>query len=256
MNKKVSSPKKLMTHLVIGYPSIETNRKMISAMADAGVDLIELQIPFSDPIADGKTIHSASQQSLENNTTVSDSFSFAKEMASLYPDIDFLFMTYYNILFNYGVDSFVRRSKKIGLTGLIVPDIPPEEDNGTYFKACMKHRINPIFVISPTTETARLKKIKIFTAGFVYCTSRVGTTGAGKKPHQKLKGYIKSTKSILELPMAIGFGIDSPKSAQQIAEFADIVVIGSKVINIVNNSKNTFEKEIYSFLRDVKDAIE
>lgn len=256
MNKQAGTPKKLMTHIVVGYPSIETNRKMISAMADAGVDLIELQIPFSDPIADGKTIHSASQQSLENNITVSDCFAFAREMAALYQKIEFLFMTYYNILFNYGVDSFVSRSKKIGLTGLIVPDIPPEEDNGTYYKACAQHGINPIYVISPTTGTERLKNIKKFTSGFVYCTSRVGTTGAGKKPHQKLKGYIKKAQSILGLPIAIGFGIDGPASAQQIAEFADIIVIGSKVINIVNNSKNNFKKEIYKFLKDVKDVLE
>lgn len=247
--------KSLMTHIVIGYPSIEANRRAIKAMHDAGVDYVEMQIPFSDPIADGTTILKANQESLKKRNSVKDCFQFAEEMAEKYRDIDFLFMTYYNIVFNAGIERFIKRSKNTGLYGLIVPDIPPEEDSDGYFISCRRTGIHPVAVFSPTTEDKRLEQIKNIASGFAYCTSRVGTTGAGKKPHAELGKYIKRARKIIDLPIAVGFGIDSGVKAKIIAEFADIIIIGSKVINIIDESGRNFQNNVYKFLYGVKRSI-
>ncbi len=250
-----SNKKNLMTHIVIGYPSLEANIELIKAMLDAGVDYIELQIPFTDPIADGKTILYANQRALENNISIADCFRFAEDVAGTYSAMDFLFMTYYNIVFNYNAENFIKKAKKAGLYGLIVPDIPPEEDTENFYSNCKKYSMNSVNVFSPTTSDERLRKIKDIASGFVYCTSRVGITGAGKKPHEKLGEYIMRAKKIIELPAAIGFGIDSASKAKTISEFADIIVIGSKVINIMDESRGNFRKNVYNFLYDIKKAI-
>lgn len=247
--------KSLMTHIVLGYPSLTDNKKMIRVMSDAGVDYIEMQIPFSDPIADGKTIMNASQHALKNNISVSDCFRFATDMAETYRSINFLFMTYYNIIFSYGTEAFIKRSKSSGLYGLIVPDLPVEHDRENYFSGCAENQIHPVYVVSPTTETSRLKKIKQYSSGFIYCTSRIGTTGADKNPHDKLEEYIRKMRKIIDLPVAVGFGIDSVSKAKMISGFADIIVIGSKVINIIDESGAAFEKNIYGFLSDIKKNI-
>ena len=247
--------KYLMTHIVIGYPSIEANVRTIKTMRDAGVDYIEMQIPFSDPIADGRTILNANQAALKNKITVADCFKFARKMIQSYSEINFLFMTYYNIVFNAGTAEFIKRSNNAGLYGLIVPDIPPEEDIENYYKICRKTGIHPIAVFSPTTTDIRLRKIKKLASGFAYCTSRVGITGAGNKPHEKLGKFILNAKKIIDLPIAVGFGIDSASKAKIISEFADIIIIGSKVINIIDESGKKFEKNVYNFLYDVKKAI-
>lgn len=250
-----NNKKSLMAHIVIGYPSIEANIELIKVMSDAGVDFIELQIPFTDPIADGKTIMNASQIALKNDITVSECFSFAEYIADSFKSIEFLFMTYYNIVFNSNTTHFIKKSKRVGLYGLIVPDIPPEEDSEDFFSTCKNIGLHPVYVFSPTTSEMRLHKIKEIATGFTYCTSRIGITGAGKKPHQKLKNYVLHAKKILDLPIAVGFGIDSPSKAKVISEFADIVVIGSKIINIIDESGNNFANHVHKFLSEVKRSI-
>ncbi|MCU0822760.1 MAG: tryptophan synthase subunit alpha [Spirochaetes bacterium] len=247
--------KYLMTHIVIGYPSLDANLRAVKTMRDAGVDYIEMQIPFSDPIADGKTILNANQAALRNKITVADCFRFAGKIIRAYSDISFLFMTYYNIVFNAGTAGFIKRSKNAGIYGLIVPDVPPEEDRENYFGICGENGIHPITVFSPTTADARLRNIKKLSSGFAYCTSRVGITGAGSKPHEKLGKFIINAKKIIDLPIAVGFGIDSASKAKLISEFADIIIIGSKVISIIDESGNKFEKNVYKFLYGVKKAI-
>lgn len=247
--------KALMTHIVIGYPSIDANIKIVNTMRDAGVDYIEMQIPFSDPIADGPTILNANQAALKNGVTVAECFDFASGMARSHKDLNFLFMTYYNIVFNAGIPRFIKKSGDAGIYGLIVPDVPPEEDFENYYSTCARSGIHPIAVFSPSTSDARLAAIKSLASGFVYCTSRVGITGAGKNPHQKLERYINRAKMIINLPVAVGFGIDSPSKARAISEFADIIIIGSKIINIIDESGKNFEKNVYKFLYDVKRAI-
>jgi tryptophan synthase alpha chain len=247
--------KALMTHIVLGYPDLSRNRELIRVMADAGVEFIEMQIPFSDPIADGPTIVSANQKALKQTISVAKCMDFAEEIAASFRNINFLFMSYYNILFNSGIENFVGQAKKSGLYGLIIPDIPFEEDKEGLYAACKKYELNAVYVISPTTTEKRLRKIRDFSSGFVYCTSRIGITGADKNPHARLEQYVVKAKKILNTPIAVGFGIDSAVKAKSISQFADIIVIGSKVLNIVNESRNDFQRPVYEFLSDIKKAI-
>ncbi|MBN2041988.1 MAG: tryptophan synthase subunit alpha [Spirochaetes bacterium] len=255
MSNSINNNKALMTHIVLGYPNFEANKKLIKVMADAGTDYIEMQIPFSDPIADGPTIVNANQKALISGTSLSDCIKFAGEMAAAFKEINFLFMTYYNIIFSTGISKFINDVKKKNLYGLIVPDIPFDEDKEGFFQECRNNSINPVYVFSPGTTDERLKKIGSVASGFVYCTSRVGITGAGKDPHQKLNSYITNAKKIVNLPVAVGFGIDNAAKAKKIAEFADIIVIGSKVLNIVDEAGRNFQKPAFKFLSDIKKSL-
>ena len=250
-----NSKKSIMTHIVLGYPDFRTNRELIKVMADAGVDYIEMQIPFTDPIADGPTIVNANQMALKHKISIDECFGFAEEIADTYKSINFLFMSYYNILFSAGIESFIKRTLNAKLYGLIIPDIPFEEDNEDFFPTCRNNHMNAIYVISPTTPIERLRQIRDIASGFIYCTSRIGITGANKNPHAKLGDYVRKAKRIIDIPVAVGFGIDSAARAKSIAEFADIVVIGSKVINLVNESGKNFQKPVLKFLGEIKKAI-
>lgn len=255
MSGNTTNKKALMTHIVLGYPSFEANRKLIKVMADAGTDYIEMQIPFTDPIADGPTIVNANQKALLSGSGLTDCINFAGEMAKTFKEINFLFMTYYNIIFSTGLKKFINNARKRNLYGLIVPDIPFDEDKEGFFQECKENQIHPVYVFSPVTGSERLKQISSIASGFVYCTSRVGITGAGKNPHKKLSDYIKNVKKIIKLPVAIGFGIDTAEKAKKIAEFADIIVIGSKLLNILDESGKNFQKPVFNFLNGVKKSL-
>ncbi|MCI5124883.1 MAG: tryptophan synthase subunit alpha, partial [Candidatus Electrothrix sp. AR5] len=140
----------LMTHLVLGYPSLEVNREVIRQMADNGVDCIELQIPFSEPMADGPVILKANQDSLASGIRVEDSFAFAKEMVQEFPQVNFLFMTYYNIVYRYGLNAFIERASDIGMKGFIVPDLPPEE-GCEYLRLTKEKDMVAIMFFTPTS---------------------------------------------------------------------------------------------------------
>lgn len=231
--------KKLMTHIVAGYPSLKKSEELLHLMADCGADFIEIQIPFSDPVADGPTIMKANQAALDRGTKVEDCFRLMQKM-SLDSEISgkpkFLFMTYFNILHHYGVGKFCKKAAECGCHGLIVPDMPiDEEDQEKYLENCRKYGLKPIQVISPLTPYRRLKMIAKVAEGFVYCVSRFGTTGQGGGLNPKLSGYLKKVKKYIDLPLAVGFGISNKADVEAVWREADIAVIGSKIVSIVEN---------------------
>lgn len=226
----------LMTHIVAGYPTMAECEKIALTMADCGVSYIEIQIPFSDPIADGKTILKANTKSLENGTTPDDCFDLIKRLKRRIK-IPILLMTYFNILFNYGVEKFCRKAQKAGCYGLIVPDIPfDEESHEHYLKFCKKYDLKAIQVISPITPARRLKKIAKAADGFVYCVSAFGTTGERLVLNADLDFYLDKVRKYIDLPIALGFGISNKQQVLAAGRKADIVVVGSKILNIYNNS--------------------
>ena len=156
----------LMTHLVLGYPSLALNREVIAQMAANGVDCIELQIPFSEPIADGPVILKANQQSLNSGITVEQCFRFGHEMATTFPQVQFLFMTYYNIVFKYGEAAFLERTREIGLCGTIIPDLPPEEGQ-TYLATSKRLDLAPVQFFTPTSSDERMRPVASQGAGFL-----------------------------------------------------------------------------------------
>lgn len=222
----------LMTHIVIGYPSFDASFKIIEAMVSAGVDLMELQIPFSEPIADGPVILRANQDSLQSGTKVSDCIAFAGKITQTF-DIPFLFMTYYNILFKYGVDRFVADSADRGIKGMIVPDLPPEEGRA-YLDAMNAHSLSPIFIYTPMTSDDRMKTLAEHGRGFMYCVARKGVTGKETEFSETLDQYLARCRTAANLPLALGFGVKSREDVSFLTGKADIAVIGTEMIRLID----------------------
>ena len=218
----------LMTHIVIGYPDLETSMRTVEAMVEAGVDLMELQIPFSEPIADGPVILYANQKSLAGGITVAQCFEFAEECVRRF-DIPFLFMSYYNILFRHGTAAFVDRMAAAGLKGAIVPDLPPEEAS-EYLAAMARNELDPIFIYSPNTPDERLAYIAQYAKGFVYCVARKGVTGTDTDFSSGLGAYLARCRAATTLPLAVGFGVKDRADVEFLTDKADIAVVGTQSI--------------------------
>lgn len=244
----------LMTHVVIGYPNIKGTISLVKTMAEAGADIVELQIPFSDPLVDGPTIMKANKISLDRKTRIKDCFE-AMRILTKKVKIPLLFMGYYNIVFNYGVKKFCRDAESVGASGLIIPDIPLEEEpNEGFMAACRKYNIHHIRVISPTSTKDRLHKNAKVANGFVYCVSRYGTTGVRSELDPRLKRYLRKVKQYIQLPLAVGFGVSKKEHILLLKGYAEVAVIGSAIMEIIEKEKSKVNfqkvKEFIKMLRN------
>ncbi len=222
----------LMTHIVLGYPSFEVNRQVISQMVENGVDCIEMQIPFSEPMADGPVILKANQDSIAGGTTIEDCLAFGAEMSAAH-DIPFLYMTYYNIVFKYGEQRFLDRARDSGIAGLIIPDLPPEE-GADFCKAARSTDIAPILIFAPTTFADRMRELDSYGAGFIYCTARRGVTGKHSELDSDFSTYLQRCRTATSRPIAVGFGIQSRADIAALIGKADMAVVGSQTIKLVD----------------------
>lgn len=222
----------LMTHIVLGYPSFAVNREVVSQMVANGVDCIEMQIPFSEPMADGPVILKANQDSLAAGTSVADCMAFGAEMSEKY-DIPFLFMTYYNIVFKYGEERFFQDCRTAGIKGLIIPDLPPEM-GGEFFRLAREYQVAPVLIFAPTSTDARMAELNRSAAGFIYCVARRGVTGKQSDFGGEFTTYLTRCRAATELPLAVGFGIRNREDVAAITGKADIAVIGSETIRLVD----------------------
>jgi tryptophan synthase alpha chain len=222
----------LMTHIVIGYPSFAASLEIVSAMVEAGVDLMELQVPFSEPMADGPIILAANQKALAAGATVERCFDFARTVTQQYP-IPFLFMSYYNVLFRRGVPAFVERAKRAGIVGAIVPDLPPEE-GAEYLGAMARAGLDPIFIFSPSSASERMREIARSARGFVYCVARKGVTGLHTTFSAELDGYLARCRAATPLPLALGFGVQDKADVAFLRGKVDIAVVGSATLKLVD----------------------
>ncbi|NVN92801.1 MAG: tryptophan synthase subunit alpha [Desulfuromonadales bacterium] len=222
----------LMTHIVIGYPSLEASFRIVREMVEAGVDLMELQIPFSEPMADGPVILRANQDALAGGITVRECIDFAARVSAEFP-IPFLFMTYYNILHKFGVDSFADTMARIGVRGAIVPDLPPEE-GGEYLAAMQRNNLSPIFIFAPNSSDARMRMISGHGSGFIYCVARKGVTGQKTDFSTDLDASLARYRNATTLPLAVGFGVKDRADIDFLKGKADIAVIGSQTIRLVD----------------------
>jgi tryptophan synthase alpha chain len=193
---------------------------------------MELQIPFSEPIADGPVILSANQKALAQGVKVRHCLDFAEKMTQRFP-IPFLFMTYYNILFKFGVRAFTEQMVRRGILGSIVPDLPPEE-GAEYLEAMEQSQLNPIFIFSPTTSDHRMATLNTFARGFIYCVARKGVTGEETRFSHELSGYLERCRRATNLPLAVGFGLKSKQDVDFLTGKAEIAVIGSETIRLVD----------------------
>lgn len=239
----------IMSHAVMGYPSFEENRKLIAEYSKAGVEMVELQFPFSEPIADGPILIKANHESIEKGTRVDGCFRFAHQMTKEFPEMIFLIMTYYNILFSRGIDRFVQEASQAGIGGIIVPDFPPEESKD-YIKACQQFNLSPIFLFSPTNSDKRLKVISQLSKGMVYCVARKGVTGYHTLFSKQFEDYLARAKKATHLPLGVGFGVQTKEDVDHLKGKADIAIVCTQAIKIAGEKGAIAAGEFLKGLRN------
>lgn len=246
-NKK---SKVFIPFITCGYPDLDTTKEMIYALIDAGADIIELGIPFSDPTAEGPVIMEADKVALENGVKVADIFGMVKEIRKS-SDIPLVFMTYANVVFAYGIEEFAKKSKEAGMDGIILPDIPLEEKE-EFAPIFEKYGMDFISLVAPTSDM-RIEKIAKEAKGFLYLVSSLGVTGMRKEFSTDLPSMIAAIKRVSDIPVAIGFGISDKVQAREFAALADGIIIGSAIVNLCKEENAV--KEVEDFARGVKENL-
>jgi tryptophan synthase alpha chain len=248
----------LICYVVAGYPDAKMTIEIIDALVSGGADVIEIGIPFSDPIADGPTLQRASQASLEAGTTPTKALNIANQVRKKHPELPLLVMTYTNILVRPGWDDFILRCKEAGIDGFILPDMPIEEASD-YLSKASKYHMATVFLASPNTPEDRLKKIVHNSSGFIYLVSVYGITGARRKFEDYTKEAVQRAKKAADgrIPVGVGFGISQPEHARfMINAGADAIIIGSAITDRISKakSKNAMLKELRAFSKSLKKA--
>ena len=244
--------KALIPFITAGDPDLETTEKLVLAMARAGADLIELGIPFSDPVAEGPVIQLASERALQAGATTDKILALVSRVRTE-SDVPLAFMTYINPVFAYGIDRFMQDSREAGVDALIIPDLPFEERE-EIIPYCSQYGIELISMIAPTSRE-RIRMIAREARGFVYCVSSLGVTGVREQISTELDKMVKMVKEVQDIPCAVGFGISCPEQAQQVSQSADGVIVGSAVMKIVEQYGVESVNPVAAFVREMKQSI-
>ncbi len=232
----------LMPYLTLGYPERESALTLVPALVEGGADLVELGVPFSDPLADGATIQAAAQRALKQGMTLTRCLEQAAALRAAGVAVPFVMMGYYNPILQLGVERFARRAAEAGVDGLIVPDLPPEEA-GPLGAALHSRGIDPIFLLAPTSGDDRVRQVAEQAGGFIYLVSLAGVTGAREQLPPGLEDFVGRVRAATELPLAVGFGIGTPEQAAQVACVADGVIVGSALIRAIAASNGRAPEE-------------
>jgi tryptophan synthase alpha chain len=248
-NKK--GHKALIPYLTVGYPSLETTLEIVPLMASSGCDLIELGIPFSDPLADGTTIQRASYHALNRGVTPELCLETAYKL-KVKVNVPMVFMTYFNPVFSYGLDKFCRDCAQSGISGLIIPDLPPEEGEELE-NISSKRGLDLIYLLAPTSTEERIEIVTTRSRGFIYMVSITGVTGSRDSLPRELEGFVSKVRQRARLPLCVGFGIASPDEAKRVARIADGVIVGSRLIQLLEE-KDAVSK-VRSFIRELRQAL-
>ena len=223
-----------VAYLCAGDPDFDASLEACRALLRNGVDVLELGVPFSDPLADGLTNQLAAQRALESGMTAERVLELVSTLRGEFPETPIIFYTYYNLVFSHGVDAYAERAKAAGLDGLLTLDLPPEEA-GELSAACAKHGLKTVFIVAPTTPAERLAKIGAVTTGFVYYVSREGVTGERDSLATNIPEALQAIKAHTELPVVVGFGISRREHVAEVATLADGVVVGSALVNVIKD---------------------
>jgi len=248
--------KALIPYICAGDPDLNITKDLIFTLEKGGADIIELGIPFSDPLADGPVIQEAGQRALKAGTTLKKIISMVKSIRNKV-NTPLVLMGYYNSISKYGKDKFIDDIVNAGISGVIIPDLPYEEDKQFYQKL-KKVNISGILLAAPNTSESRLEFLGKKSSGFLYCVSLLGVTGDKKGPYQKIEEYIKKVRSRVDLPLALGFGISGSQKAKKVSKFVDGIIIGSAIIEIIkdnSDNKNKMLKEVTDFAKNIKSVI-
>ena len=250
--KEVFSKKAFIGFITAGDPNIEATKRYINKMIEAGVSLIEIGIPFSDPIAEGEVITKADIRALASGTTTDKIFEMMADIRKTHPDFPFVFMTYLNPVFSYGYDNFFKKAQEVGMLGIIIPDMPIEEKNEAS-EIAKKYNQEVISLIAPTSEN-RIKKIAEKSNGFIYLVSSLGVTGVRSEFKTDLKSIVSEIKKYTDTPVAIGFGISNPEAVKNMCKIADGAIVGSAIVRIVEQYGDKADDYIYDFCKKMVDA--
>ncbi len=244
--------KALIPYVTVGYPSIEATLKVVTILAQSGCDMVELGIPFSDPLADGVTIQKASFRALQNGVTPKLCLEVAKQL-SHEVDIPLVFMTYFNPVFSYGVEEFCVACNRAGIDGLIIPDLPPEE--GSELEAStQKQGLDLIYLLAPTSTEERIRLVAERSRGFIYLVSVTGVTGVRDRLPANLEAFVAKVRQVATQPLCVGFGISTPEQARQVARISDGVIVGSRIIQLMEAEDDL--TSVGSFIKGLRQALD
>lgn len=244
--------KTFIPFITCGDPSLEITEQLVYAMEEAGADLIELGIPFSDPTAEGPVIQEANVRALRGGVTTDKVFDMVTKIREK-TDIPMVFMTYANVVFSYGTERFIEKSAKVGMDGLILPDVPFEEKE-EFDSVCKKYGLDLISLIAPTSHE-RITQIAKEAQGFVYCVSSLGVTGTRAKITTDIGAMVKLVKAAKDIPCAVGFGISTPEQAKKMAEQSDGAIVGSAIVKLCAAHGENCIPYVKEYVKSMKDAI-
>ena len=238
--------------LTAGDPSIDKTVEYVLAMEEAGCDLVEIGIPFSDPVAEGVVIQEANLRALKNNTTTDDVFEAIARIREK-SDIPLVFLTYINPVFYYGYDKFFAKCKELDICGIISPDLPYDEKD-EILDVATENDVDVISLVAPTSKE-RIQMIASEATGFIYVVSSLGVTGMRSNIRTDLKSILEDIKEVTDVPAAVGFGINTPEQAENISKIADGVIVGSAIVNIIAEHGENAKEPLVKYVKSMKDAI-
>ena len=243
----------LIPYITVGYPNIEATMEVVPLLASSGCDIVELGIPFSDPLADGATIQKASFCALQNGVTPQLCLEIAKQLSQKV-NIPLVFMTYFNPVFSYGLEEFCSACASSGVSGLIIPDLPPEE--GSELEAITRRQgLDLIYLLAPTSTDERIRLVAERSRGFIYLVSVTGVTGVRERLPADLEAFVARVRQVASQPLCVGFGISSPEQARRVARIADGVIVGSRIIQLMEAEDN-FISTVSDFIKGLRQALD
>lgn len=252
IHRAFENGKAFIPFLTCGDPDLETTEKLVYAMEEAGADLIELGIPFSDPTAEGPVIQEANVRALSGGVTTDKIFDMVIRIRNN-SDIPMVFMTYANVVFSYGTERFIARAAEIGMDGLILPDVPFEEKD-EFDEVCRRYGLDLISLVAPTSNE-RILEIARNAEGFVYCVSSLGVTGVRSRITTDIGAMVRLVKQAKDIPCAVGFGISTPEQAHEIAQKTDGAIVGSAIVRLCAAYGRECVPYVKEYVKSMKDAV-
>jgi len=238
----------LVAYVTCGDPNISTTRDIVLAAIEAGADVIELGVPFSDPVADGPVIQRASERALKHGTSLAQVLTLAAEIREQAQSTGVIVFSYLNPILRMGLEKFCKVARAAGVDGALVTDLPVEEA-GEYLDAMREHDLSPVFLAAPTSTEERLERIAAASRGFVYAVSRTGVTGQRQQLADDARKLVKRLRRVTKLPIALGFGISNAEQFTEVAEFADAVVVGSAIVETIERNPGGEAEAVGEFIR-------
>ena len=241
----------LIPYLTVGYPTMETTLKAVPLFAKNGCDIIELGIPFSDPLADGATIQQASYEALRKGVSTRVCFEVAQELREQV-ETPLVFMTYYNPVLKFGLEQFCLKCANVGIDGLIIPDLPPDEGEELE-RSTKRHGLDLVYLLSPASTEERVRLVTSETSGFIYLVSLTGVTGARDTLPDELESFVARVRKSTRKPLCVGFGISTPEQARRVAGVADGVIVGSRIMQLLEKDESL--EDACSFVKCLREAL-